>query len=73
MSERTMDQALAGVARLGWRVAALLAVLTVIEYVVAVNIDTLVIVWLLPFVLAKGWLIMDYFMHFRAFLRGEEH
>lgn len=71
MSERTMD--LAAVSRLGWRVAALLAVLTIVEYVIAINVGSLVIVWLLPFVLAKGWLIMDYFMHFRAFLRGEEH
>ena len=70
MSDRAMTADLAAVSRLGWRVAALLAVLTVIEYVIAVNVDSLIIVWLLPFVLAKGWLILDYFMHFRTFLRG---
>lgn len=73
MTDRTIDAALSDVARLGWRVAGALAVLTVLEYVIAVNVDTLVIVWLLPFVLAKGWLILDYFMHFKAFLRGGEH
>jgi uncharacterized membrane protein len=74
MTERSaVDTALSRVSVLGWKVAGLLAVLTVIEYVIAVNVDSLVVVWLLPFIVAKGWLILDYFMHFRAFLRGEEH
>ena len=70
MTDTAMSTDLAAVARTGWRVAGLLAVLTVVEYVIAVNVESLIIVWLLPFVLAKGWLILDYFMHFRAFLRG---
>jgi hypothetical protein len=74
MTERTdVELALSRVSARGWKVAGMLAVLTVIEYVIAVNIASLVIVWLLPFVLAKGWLIMDYFMHFRSVLHGEEH
>jgi hypothetical protein len=74
MTERTeVEMSLRAVSARGWKVAGLLAVLTVIEYAIAVSIDSLVIVWLLPFILAKGWLIMDAFMHFRAFLRGEEH
>lgn len=64
---------LSEVARLGRRVAVWLAALTVVEYVIAINVDTLVIVWLLPFVAAKGWLILDYFMHLRALWRGGEH
>lgn len=64
---------LSEVSRLGWRVAGWLAALTIVEYVIAVTVDTLVILWLLPFVAAKGWLILDYFMHFRAFLRGDQH
>ena len=49
-------------ARLGLFVAGWLAVLTVIEYLIAVNVDNPLLL-LLPFVLAKGWLIMKYFMH----------
>lgn len=57
-------------ARLGIRVAVGLAALTVVEFILAVAIDD-PLLWLLPFVAAKGWLILDYFMHIRhVFDRG---
>ena len=59
--------------RVGLQVAAALAVLTIIEYVIAVSLDN-PLIWLLPFVVAKGWLILDYFMHVRSVLTEEgEH
>ena len=58
--------------RLGMMVAAALAVLTAIEYVIAVSIDD-PLIWLLPFVIAKGGLIMEYFMHFSAVLGKGDH
>ncbi len=63
---------LRGVSMRGWRAAGLLAVLTAVEYVIAVSVDS-PLIWLLPFVVAKGWLILDVFMHLRAVLGGEEH
>lgn len=56
--------------RTGLIVATGLAVLTVIEYVIAVQIDR-PLWWLVPIALVKGWLILDYFMHIRA-LFGDE-
>ena len=50
--------------RVGVIVAVALAVLTVIEYVIAVSMENPLLL-LLPFVVAKGLLIMDYFMHVR--------
>jgi len=50
--------------RLGPQVGLGLAVLTAIELIVAVSIED-ALVWLLPFMVAKGWLILDYFMHVR--------
>lgn len=72
MSDTTVPNGLQAVARRGWWAAGLLAVLTVVEYVIAVNIDS-PLIWLLPFVAAKGWIILDTFMHFRAVLPGEHH
>ena len=49
--------------------ALLLAVLSVVEYVVAQEIDNPT--WyLVPFMVAKGVIILDVFMHVRA-IRGE--
>jgi hypothetical protein len=53
--------------KLGVRVAVWLAGLTVLEYLVAINIDS-PLLWLIPFVVAKGWLIMKYFMHIKDVL-----
>jgi cytochrome c oxidase subunit IV len=52
----------------GYIVAFGLAVLSVIEYIIAVELER-PMVWLIPFMIAKGGLIMEYFMHFSA-LRG---
>lgn len=57
--------------RLGVWVALWLAVLTVVEYIIAVSVSSPLLL-LLPFVLAKGWLIVRYFMHVKD-LFGEEH
>jgi hypothetical protein len=54
--------------RTGLIVAVALAALTVIEFVIAVAIDD-PLVYLLPFVIAKALLIMDYYMHIRR-LKG---
>ncbi|HIE22442.1 MAG TPA: hypothetical protein EYP73_07590 [Acidimicrobiia bacterium] len=56
--------------RQGIRVAAWLAVLTLVEYFIAVGVPS-PLVWLLPFVAAKGWLIMRFFMHIRDLWEGE--
>ncbi len=56
--------------RLGVLVAVWLAILTAVEYLIALNVDD-PLIWLIPFVLAKGWLILRYFMHIRDVL-GEE-
>ncbi|MDH3680395.1 MAG: hypothetical protein OEV40_10660 [Acidimicrobiia bacterium] len=58
--------------RLGLLVAVGLAVLTLVEYVIAVTVDD-PLIWLLPFVIAKGALIMEYFMHFSSLFGGGEH
>lgn len=56
----------------GWIVAAVIAVLTIIEYVIAVSLENPLLL-LLPFVVAKGLLIMDYFMHIRKLWGGGDH
>jgi len=58
--------------RLGLIVAAALAVLTVVEYVIAVSIDD-PLIWLLPFVIAKFALILEYFMHFSSLWGKGDH
>ncbi len=51
--------------------AVILAVLSIIEFVVAVNFAN-PLYPLLPFVALKGWIILDTFMHVRAVF-GEDH
>lgn len=51
--------------QLGLRVAVGLAVLTAIEYVIAISLDNPLLI-LIPLMGAKGWLILDYFMHVRS-------
>lgn len=63
---------LASRVRLGLMVTAALAVLTIIEYVIAVETED-PLLWLLPFALAKGLLILEYFMHLSALLGRGEH
>lgn len=50
--------------RLGLVVVAGLALLTLLEYIVAVQVDAN-LAFLLPFVFAKSLLILQYFMHIR--------
>lgn len=52
--------------------AALLAVLTVVEYFIAVGIDDPLFA-LLPFVALKGWIILDVFMHVRQVFKEGGH
>ncbi|GEM_PF-3102787 len=69
MTTKVDVQGLRAKSRLGIRVAVWLGILTVIEYFIAVEV-TNPLVWLLPFVAAKGWLIMRYFMHVDALFEG---
>ena len=56
----------------GVMAAVILAVLSVIEYVVAVKLDNPT--WfLMPFIVLKGLLILDVFMHVRAIKSGGDH
>ena len=60
----------------GYIVAILLAVLTIIEYIFAVNFDSEVVKFLglSATAIAKVWMIGAYFMHFmRIFHIGEAH
>jgi hypothetical protein len=57
--------------RRGIIAAVILAVLTVIEFFIATGIENPLLP-LLPFVLLKGWIILDTFMHVRA-LWSDDH
>jgi hypothetical protein len=71
MIDQGMDsQGYAEHRRTGRMVAAWLAVLTAAEYIVAVSLES-PLIWLIPFVLVKGWLILRYFMHIRDVTREE--
>jgi hypothetical protein len=50
--------------------AALLAVLTIVEYIIAVSLEEPLLA-LLPFVALKGWIILDIFMHVRQLFEKE--
>lgn len=59
----------------GLRVALILAVLTVLEYVVAVALQAspiALVATLTPIALLKAWAIFMYFMHLAKVWRGEE-
>jgi hypothetical protein len=58
--------------RKGVIAAILLAVLTVIEYFVAIGLDDPLLA-LIPFVLLKGWVILVVFMHVRQVFREGGH
>lgn len=53
----------------GVRAAVLLAILTLIEFLIASSLENPLLP-LLPFVLAKGWIILDSFMHVRDLFNG---
>ncbi len=52
--------------------AAILAVLTIVEFFVAISFENPLLP-LLPFVVLKGWIILDTFMHVRAVFSQESH
>jgi len=58
--------------RRGLVAAVLLAVLTVIEYLIAIGLDDPLLA-LIPFVILKGWIILDTFMHIRAVFVVGDH
>ena len=67
------SEALKKATKKGVIAAVLLAVLTIIEYFVAIGVEEPLLP-LLPFVVIKGWIILDAFMHVRAvFHDGEDH
>ncbi|HNJ96513.1 MAG TPA: hypothetical protein PLV13_00185 [Ilumatobacteraceae bacterium] len=73
MSEHTDTDALKeshrSMIRRGVAAALLLAALSLAEYFVAVEIDDPT--WyLMPFIVVKGWVVLDIFMHVRA-IRSE--
>ncbi len=65
------DEALRKATRKGVVAALILAVLTIIEFIIATNIENPLLA-LLPFVALKGWIILDVFMHVRA-LWSDDH
>jgi hypothetical protein len=52
--------------------AALLAVLTIVEYLIAISLEDPLFA-LLPFVALKGWIILDVFMHVRQVFKEGGH
>jgi len=57
--------------RKGVIAAVFLGVLTIIEFFIAVEVENPLFA-LLPFVILKGWIILDSFMHIRAVF-SEDH
>jgi len=60
------------VTRKGLIGAALLAVLTIVEYFIAISLEEPLLA-LLPFVALKGWIILDVFMHVRQVFKEGGH
>lgn len=58
--------------RKGLIAIALLGVLTVVEFFVAIRLDDPLLA-LIPFVIVKGWIILDAFMHVKAVFGGGDH
>lgn len=58
--------------RKGIIAVVLLAILSLAEFYIAVSVDQ-PLVPLLPFVLLKGWIILDSFMHIRAVFGDGDH
>ena len=63
-----------GAQGIGLRVIVALAVLTAVEYAIAIGLDSiqLVLTLLVLIALAKTWLIVSYFMHASRLWKGEE-
>ena len=58
--------------RIGWIVAIVLAVLTALEYWIAIRFEGNVIPWLAIIALLKAWLIVQYFMHVSQLWHAEK-
>jgi uncharacterized membrane protein YjjB (DUF3815 family) len=58
--------------RKGLVATAILAVLTIVEFLIAINVENPLLP-LLPFVVLKGWIILDTFMHIRAVFGEDSH
>jgi heme/copper-type cytochrome/quinol oxidase subunit 4 len=59
------NQSISSTLRTGWIVIALLAVFTIIEFIVAITTDGAVLIVLLTVIaVIKAGLIIQYFMHF---------
>ena len=56
----------------GWVVGAILTILTLVEYWVAVSV-TGNLIWLVILAVAKGWLILQYFMHIQDLWKEGGH
>jgi len=65
------NEALKKATRKGIVAAVILAVLTIIEFIIATRLENPLLP-LLPFVVLKGWIILDTFMHVRA-LWSDDH
>ena len=57
--------------RTGWLVALALAILTGIEYWLAVSLDGSIVLYLVVIAVIKAWLIVQYFMHIRNLWHAE--
>jgi hypothetical protein len=65
------NDALKKATRKGLVAAVILAVLTIVEFFIATGLENPLLP-LLPFVVLKGWIILDTFMHIRA-LWSDDH
>jgi hypothetical protein len=74
MKQQTRARTESADQRRGMNVFLVLAVLTVVEYVVAVSLDSvpLLVTLLTAAALGKCWAIAVYFMHITRLWRGEE-
>ncbi len=64
------DSGKSGKMRLGLRVIVILAVLTAIEFAIAIYMNAGANLLLVIIALVKAWLIVDYFMHFTHAFRS---
>ena len=71
MSEHSPTKRRSGIYREGIIVAVLLAILTVIEYYVALTFNSFAIMMILA--LLKAVLVVNYFMHIRSLWSEDEH
>ena len=71
MSEHSPTKRKSAIYREGIIVAIVLAVVTVIEYYVALNLNSFAIMMILA--LLKAILVVNYFMHIRSLWSEDEH